>query len=312
MLPYKLSNLMAHTSLMLIACFCLCCGSSSENSNDLIDIDPPVGYSAFDKRASWSEIHNLIAYVHARAWTYLEDPDSSGIYLVNPDGTGKRLFLMAKHINGIDWSPDGRWIVAIAGSELWKISYPEGPVDTLLTGGQYYYPSWSPDGMNISYAARAGDNRGIYLTDNNGANQRLIVPFGDYPAWLHSDSILYMNYSFDFPSGSLCICDRNGENRRLFKNAELHNVLGFAYVKADIQTGRITCAPTIPGTQIDIWILREEQADFRLLVQKAEYPEFSPNGSQVVLTRIGKPYGNLWIINWNGTGLRELTESLYP
>ncbi len=300
-------NPFAYGFLALTVCFCLCCRSSPENSNDLIDIDSPPDYSAIDEHPSWSEVHNLIAYMHNQQ-VDLNDPDSSGIYVINPDGTGKRLFLPVGLVFGIDWSSDGCWIVANAGSELWKISYPEQAVDTLLISGQYYYPSWSPDGMNISYAARGGDNRGVYLTDNNGANQRLIIPFGDYPAWLYSDSILYLNYSFDFPSGSICLCDSNGENRRLFKSAEAHNVLKFTYVKAHIETGHIACVPIIPGTQIDIWVLPAEQADFRLLVQKAEYPELSPDGSQIVFTRYGRPYANLWIINWDGTGLRQLTE----
>ena len=220
MLPYKLSNLMAHTSLMLVACICLCCGSSPENSNDLIDIDPPPEYSAFDKRASWSETHNLIAYVHARAWTYLDDPDSSGIYLINPNGTGKSLFLMAKHVNGVDWSPDGRWIVANVGSELSKISYPEQAVDTLLSNGQYYYPSWSPDGLRITSAVRAGNEAGIHVVDANGLNYGRIIPYSSAADWPYVDSLLYLNLDYELPLVSLCMADSTGAGKRVVYDPE--------------------------------------------------------------------------------------------
>jgi WD40 repeat protein len=303
---------MTYLRMLTIALLPLLYGSGcgQDKPGSIVDPDPPPDYSAIDELASWSEAHDLIAYMHNQQ-VHLNDPDSSGIYLINPDGTEKTLFLSVGLVFGIDWSPDGQWIVANAGSELWKISYPEGLVDTLLTDGQYYYPSWSPDGMSISYAARAGDNRGLYLVGNDGVDQRLIVPFGDYPAWFCSDSILYMNYSFDFPSGSLCLTDSSGHGSRLFKDAEAYDLWGLTYTKVDIESGRLVCVPGIPGTQIDIWVLPAEEAEFRLLVQKGEYPEFSPDGSQIVFTRYGSPYANLWIINWDGTGLRELTESLY-
>jgi Tol biopolymer transport system component len=303
---------MTYLRILTIALLPLLYASScgQDKPDRLIDIDPPPDYSAIDEHASWSEAHELIAFMHNHQED-LNDPDSSGIYVINPDGTGKTLFLSVGLVFGIDWSPDGQWIVANVGSELWKISYPDAVVETLLTDGQYYYPSWSPDGTNISYAARAGDDRGVYLIGNDGANQRLIVPFGDYPAWIYPDSVLYMNYSPDFPSGSFCVCDGDGQHSRLFKNAEEYDVWGFTYGKVHMESGRIVCVPGIPGTQIDIWALPGEDAEFRLLVQKGEYPEFSPDGSQIVFTRYGSPYANLWIINWDGTGLGELTESLY-
>ncbi len=298
--------------LLAVLCSALFCLISCSEGQDgpLTDIDPPPDYSAFDKRASWSETHNLIAYVHARAWTYLDDPDSSGIYLINPDGTAKRLFLMAKHVNGIDWSPDGQWIVANVGSELWKISYPEGLVDSLLTDGQYYYPSWSPAGTNITYAVRAGNDAGIHVVDANGLNYRRIIPHSSAADWPYVDSLLYLNLDYELPLVSLCMADSTGAGKRVVYDPQglfTSNVLP----RMHTETGRIIFEAQKPGEYPGIWKLQLPGTDPTILVEQAGYPEFSPNGNQVVLTRIGSPYANLWIINWNGTGLRELTESLY-
>lgn len=289
----------------------LYCGSCSEGQNgSLIDNDPVPDYSAFDKRASWSETHDLIAYVHARAWTYLDDPDSAGIYLINPDGSAKRLFVMAAHVNGIDWSPDGRWIVAIAGSELWKISYPEGLVETLLTDGQYYYPTWSPDGLKIASAVRAGDDAGIHIVDADGSNYRRIIPYSSAADWPYVDSLLYLNLDYELPLVSLCMADSTGAGKRVVYDPEglfTSNVLP----RMHRETDRIIFQAQKPGEYPGIWKLEPDQSDATILVEKAGYPEFSPDGNRVVLTRIGSPYANLWIINWDGTALRELTESLY-
>ncbi len=74
---------------------------------------------------------------------------------------------------------------------------------------------------------------------------------------------------------------------------------------------RIIMEAQIPGELPGIWKLDDRDSVATLLMAKAGYPGFSPDGNSVVFTRIGRPYGNLWIINWDGTGLRELTESRY-
>jgi hypothetical protein len=284
------------------------CGGESGR---LTDIDPPPDYSAFDKRACWSEIHDLIAYVHARAWSYLDDPDSSGIYLINPDGTDKRLLLMAKHVRGIDWSPDGEWIVANVGSELWKISYPDGIVDILLTNGEYYYPSWSPDGTDVCYSALSGPDAGVYIYNLNDANSRKIIPFGYAADWTYPDSLVYLNLDYGFPVGAVCMADSSGSPIRIIYDLEDQFIWSDFLPRMHMVTRNIVFQAIRPGEIPRVWRLNNGNSEAMQLFAKAGYPNFSPNGNRVVFTRIGRPYANLWIINWDGTGLRELTESRY-
>ena len=143
------------SSLMLIAIMILSSNCDGENQKrPLTGIDPPPDAAAHDNHACWSGTNNLIAYIHGKPSPY--DPDTMGIYIINPDGSGRRLLIEESYVFSIDWSPDGQWLLANVGSQLWKISYPEGIVDTLLTNGEYYYPSWSPDGTAICYADRGG------------------------------------------------------------------------------------------------------------------------------------------------------------
>ncbi len=310
MLPYRIWNLMAHAFLALTACVCLCCNSNPQGNDDG-DYPPQPAYAAYDKHPCWSGVHNLIAYVHDQQRS-LNDPDSSGIYLINPDGTDRRLFFRGDWIRGLDWSPDGQWLVINIGSDLWKISYPDKVIDTLMQSGAYYYPSWSPDGMQITCSKRAGDERGVYILSDDGANYRLIIPYGDYPTWLYRDSVLYVNYSPEFPSGSLCISDSTGSFKRLFLDIEQYDLLWMRDAKAHIQTKRLACNSIVSGEPISIWIFDSYTYGLQNLFEGAFYPNLSPDGNQVVFTIFGPHYANLWIINWDGTGLRQLTEPLIP
>lgn len=285
------------------------CGCGQDKPQRLIDIDPPPDYSAIDEHASWSEAHDLIAYMHNHQED-LNDPDSSGIYVINPDGTEKTLFLSVGLVFGIDWSPDGQWIVANAGSELWKISYPEGVVETLLTHGQYYYPTWSPDGTRIASAVRAGSENGIHVVDADGENYRLTIAQSIAADWPHIDSLLFVNFDYALPIGSLCMSDSGGRARRVVYDPEgLFTPNMFPRMHAE--TGRIVLDAQKPGDLRAAWTLEPDEITPTMLFHRAEYLSFSPDGSQIVFTRYGSPYANLWIINWDGTGLRELTESLY-
>lgn len=298
--------------LILTTIILLICNCDGENqTKPIIDIDPPPDGSAFDKRACWSETHDLIAYAHARAWSYLNDPDSAGIYLINPDGTEKRLFLMAERVRGIDWSPDGDWIVANIGSELWKISYPGGIVDTILTSGEYYYPSWSPDGTSICYADHLGANRGIYIVDSNGLNRELIIPYGHNPVWVYMDSLAYINFDTILTAGSLCMANlMNNQKRVIFEIGDSF-VPGSLLPRINRLSRKLVVQAQIPGQMPGIWKLGLDNPSATLLIDSGSYPNFSPDGSKIVFTRLGEPYANLWTINWDGTGLRQLTESRY-
>lgn len=74
------------------------------------------------------------------------------------DGVGENLRLLAEDIvgaSGLDWSPDGRWIVT--DGRFTRFSHPDGIwlIDVLtgarylIGGGRYSGPTWSPDGRRI-------------------------------------------------------------------------------------------------------------------------------------------------------------------
>jgi hypothetical protein len=160
----------------------------------IVSINPACGDNAskpkqfpltttIDYYAVWSGQHDLIAYIHDRI-PYSDDPDSSGIYIIRPDGTEKRLFYRSELTFGIDWSDDGMWLVANTAGRLVKIPYPDGQVDTLTPSGEYWSPVWSPDGGHIAFSKHLGSEAGVYIMDSDGANDRLVIRYGITP-WGH-------------------------------------------------------------------------------------------------------------------------------
>jgi len=195
------------------------CNDNPLNSNSNGDFDPPPDLAAYDKHACWSGAHNLIAYVHDQQRS-LGDPDSSGIYLINPDGSERRLFLRADYVRGIDWSSNGQRIVANVGSALWKISYPGKTIDTLRAGGSYFYPIWSPDGTQIASAVHSGDGSGIYIIDSDGSNYHRIIPHSKAPDWPFIDSLIYVNLDYSLPLGSICMAYLTSGEKRIIYDPE--------------------------------------------------------------------------------------------
>ena len=104
----------------------------------------------------------------------------------------------------------------------------------------------------------------------------------------------------------------NGQ-KRVILDIENSFVPGSLWPDVFPTANKVVMAAQIPGEISSIWKLNswDEAPVETLLFDKAGYPGFSPDGNRIVFSRLGRPYANLWIINWDGTGLQELTESRY-
>jgi len=257
---------------------------------------------------TWSGANGLIAYVHVGA-PVIDHPDTTGIYVIKPDGTEKRsLFLYRLTYNfsvaGLDWSSDGQSLVAALNGNIIEINYPDGTIDTLTTEGGLYFPVWSPDDQNIAYAIHGGDLRGIYIMNTDGTNKRRVIEYGVYVDWPYPDSLIYTNFDNEFASKSICIADTSGDYRReICRTNTVYT--GNPQAKMHIETGRIAFnTMDYWGT---MWFLDAGTSEPRKIREYAKSPSFSPDGNQIVFVNTEYGNGNVYIINWDGTGLRQLT-----
>ena len=132
-----------------------------------------------------------VGYVYANGKIIFERHSSSGIYAINPDGTGeKSLSTQGDHTP--NWSSDGKKIAFSSlrdgNSEIY-IMNADGANQIRLTNNGFFdfRPSWSPDGKKIAFTStRVTDSYDIYVMNSDGTNQtRLTVnSINDYaPSW---------------------------------------------------------------------------------------------------------------------------------
>jgi len=198
------------------------------------------------------------------------EPGVSGIYLIDPDGKNKHQFHTGS-AGSPSWSPDGEWIAFHQGAQIYKKHTETDSLVQLTNQGRNFHPAWSPDGKWVAYSKSIGENRGLWITNRDGNDHKFIEFIGAYPTWHpEDDKILFRkNRSEDGIT-------QGNEIWEYDINTKLKHLLRF--------------------------LDRTDHYDTRFL-------EYSPDGERIVFG--SQPYGGsfqLWIMNLDGTQLRQLTQ----
>lgn len=226
---------------------------------------------------------------------------STGIYTVNPDGTGQRriyepTFDDASLVSA--WSPKGNRIAYVAPGGLWTMS-PTGAQRKRLTRGkgETLAPSWSPDGKQIVFvdlAAKHGTNYALYVIGSDGTRLKRIVRGARYqnnPAWS--------------PSGKVIMFERSG-------------ILWT--VKPDGRGQKRVAAGTSPswspdGKTVafdrngDLWTMKSAGTGAHVVTEVPSSTAgiaWSPDGRWIAYAVADR--GNVLLVHPDGSGERELTD----
>jgi len=127
MLAFGRCHVIRFMAILFFGLFLLAACNKKSTNGDIVVVDPPeppVHTPALDWSASWNEANNKIAYLHYESDT-TNTAYPSGIYVMDPDGGNRIRIFLSRRIIHIDWSPDGRWVVANEHGFLYEISYPE-------------------------------------------------------------------------------------------------------------------------------------------------------------------------------------------
>lgn len=223
-----------------------------------------------------------------------EQASNSSIAIMNPDGTDrKRVFdTEGKGLAfGPCWSPDGQWIVFGFGlyfenrfkapSKIMRVRRDGSGLETLFEGPQNAgFPSCAPDGKHIVFRlAGANGEGGLRILDIETRSVReLTTDYDNLPDWSPDGSRIA--FTRRLPDGNFDIFTIRSDGRGL---------------------RRLTTSGANDAHAV--WT-----ADGRLLWNsgsngfKDEAPLYDFNF---------QPYGQIWIMNADGSGKRVLSDSLW-
>ena len=284
------------------------------HSNPSVSAD---GLKVFYQRTKVTDIDHL-------GFFNVED-DSTGIWMVNIDGSKPVMLLQGTNLKSLSISPDGNWLLFNAGSDIFKAPFDGVKLDTnniiqLTDDGSNLFPEWSPDGQQIVFSrincgtigTTLTDTCGLFLMNADGSEKEKIGN-GAEPSWEPGgNTIIYL-----------------GLYTEVFRTNLEGNSLRLTSFNQDDKYNRVNKSPkTSPdGSKIlfdshmvnekgfsGMWVMNSDGSDpYPLTHSYGTSGVWTPN-NQIVYIHGGLPgeemfesFGTIWIMNIDGTGNRRLT-----
>jgi TolB protein len=204
------------------------------------------------------------------------------VFTINADGTNRKQLTFDGESGRPDWSPDGKKIICMSirnGAGIW-IMNADGTNQQFLAEG--VAPDWSPDGKKIAFT---GGNNQIWIMNADGSNKQQITFSSTTkiaPSWspdgMQMVFIMPQNPSSQSdPQPEIGIMNADGTNERILTTTDRTNTDG--------------------------------SGGFCETANDANAPCWSPVENKIAFwSGIENQYGQIWVINADGTGSKQLTE----
>ena len=254
-----------------------------------------------------------------------------GLHLVNLKAQKlESLYLSGRGSFFLGWHPDQQNILirAFDGGALALEDESKDVILKQVQFGEYLGAAISPDGKRLIYAMRGRDTSSLWLANSDGSNSQMVETdnrMGYYGMFQWSPDGRYIAY---MGHGGLVIAEANGND--LFTRlvgTDFVPAFGFGqgkfewspdgkYLVVVVQSQPDTDTPSeFRFTGADILILDVATGKTRRLVEGPLGnidPAWSPDGKQVLFVSNRSGSAQIWLVNADGTGLRQLTNSKQP
>jgi TolB protein len=224
------------------------------------------------------------------AFTLRDENGKLQIFTIRPDGTNQKQLTFEGENGRPDWSPDGKKMVynSISNGAWIKVMDPDGSNKKFLTQGAA--PDWSSNGKQIAFTREDQDQvPQLWVIDVDGNNLKQITTNSTFkiaPSWSpDGKNLVFVTpqnpTSPSHPKPELGIIGADGNHQRILTTEDRINIK----INAPGDT-------TICETAFD-----------------ANAPAWSPVENKIAFwSGIENNYGQIWVINSDGTGSKQLTE----
>jgi len=275
-----------------------------------------------DDHPAWSPDGDRIAFRSSR--------DGGGIFVMGRTGEGVRRITRFGYKPA--WSPDGRQLAFVTEnvelnpqnsdgmSQLWVADVATGETRRIEGVGDASLPSWSPNGHRIAYMRRVGNpaHADVWTIAPDGGEPVPVtadIEIDWNPVWSPDGRFLYfasgrrgsMNLwrvpvdeasgrptgdlePITTPATSLAHISLSADGRRVVYSSVLVSI-NIQRMDIDPATGTPTGEPTWVTTGTRRW----------------SSPDPSPDGRTIAMYSLAQPDGKLFLVNADGTGLRQVT-----
>jgi Tol biopolymer transport system component len=236
------------------------------------------------------------------------DPFKSGIYLYDVNQGEEKVLALEVSAEGIDFSPDGQWLVLSVNHAIWKTTLDFDTPILLASddqGGYCCYPDWSPDGQKIAYDIDGGPNRGIWIMGPDGQNQERLVWLARDPTWSPDGSKLYYENYTDTTSSDTISLEiysydlATGREKRL---TYLHREYCRAAALSPSES-LLAFVVDERGRLPELWIMSRDGEDPHRIAYDGDNPVFYSE-QEILYTKVTWGDGRLWLVRSDGQNSR--------
>lgn len=297
--------------------------------------------------ADWGPGDRLAVIYAPRDSSGQHRPDLQGLYTMSLDGSDLRPLVLNSEVGSWvrnpRWSPDGRWIAFEAG-QIYKVSAEGGsPIRLTQSARGKYEPTWSPDGHWVAFQVPGGwrADRGLWAVRADGTSERQLPkpPVEQMCLNCPLPAPGQGTYGYDQMWFSLSP-DWSLKGTDLVYVATEHNIGDVHIAVYDTVSAHVDFIYEYPfglsqprfspdGTRIAfvaggggghysrVGVVSRSGSGLQWLAEYVDNMDWSPDGQRFVYRRgafatvrpLEPGDGDLWIMNADGSGKRQITFS---